>query len=165
MSWLTYILPYLPPIISIYLVSTSKLTARYLKQLVSSINSPKPEIEQNKSFIEEVALDWGERLGFLNSMIVAIFSCISISSPQTFDWAILTLILLMILFIWMLFWIIPQGAREIVTSYTRFTIFTTNFKMLNSTVCHTILWIVNTILIVEIAIIQYYTSYSVSTPK
>src|SRR6266568_3798016 len=159
MSWLAYILPYLPPLISIYLVSTSKLTSRYLKQLVRSINTPNPEIERNKSFIEEVAMDWGERLGFLNSMIVALFSCISISSPQTFDWAILTLILLMILFIWMLFWIIPQGAGDLVTTYTKYT---SRFKMLNSTLCHIILWIVNIILIAEIAITQYYTTYSIS---
>jgi hypothetical protein len=147
-SWLAYLLPYLPPLISIYLISISGLTTRYLKHLVSSLNIPITAQKQNGEIIEDIALDWGERLGFLSAMIVALFSSISISSAKTYDWAILTLIVLMIIFTWMLFWIIPQGAGDLVTTRTK------HLKLLHVTVCHIILWIVNIVLIAEIAIIQ-----------
>lgn len=152
MNLLVYILPYLPPVISIYLVLFSRLAGRYLESLVRGINTNNQALEQSKPVIEAVALDWGERLGFLNSMIVALFSILSISS-LSYDWAILTLILVILLFIPILIWLIPLRAGDLVTMRSSYG------KITYLTICRAVVLFVNIIIIVEIAIL------SVNRPK
>ncbi|SRR6266487_856582 len=144
MSWFVY----LPPVISIVLVISSWVANLSLSRLVRDINTKKPAVEESKPVIEAVALDWATRVGFWNSMFVAIASCFSFYvGTQSVQWTVGTFVVLLIIFIFMFFWIGSHGAGELVT-------FKRYFNRPNADLCNAILILVNVALILEIYFIQ-----------
>ena len=144
MNWFAY----LPPIISVYLVLTSGFSGRNLKRLVKDINTQSTAIEETKAVIEEVALDWGERLNFYNAMFIALISCFSVYSPKSSAWTVGTFLVLMFIFIPLFYWTNSQGAGDLVTTRTR------HLNLLYTTIYRIVLLVVNCILLVEIFTVQ-----------
>jgi hypothetical protein len=151
MNWLLY----LPPVISIYLILISELSNKFLKRLITD-NKRLDAItkldtateEEIKKVIEEVALDWGERINFFNTMFVTLISSLSIYSVKGAYWAIGTFVVLLFIFIPLLLWTNSLGAGNLATHKTR------HFNLLYASVCHIALILVNVILMVEIFIIK-----------
>lgn len=146
MSWFAY----LPPIISIFLIVISPASDKYLRNLVKHFETEKKEIAENREVIANVALDWASRIGFINSMLVALVSCFSIfATTESYPWAVGTFFVLLVVFVWTLFWILSHGPGDLTTT-------SKHFGLLDSTLCSIILTLVYIALIVMIAISQVF---------
>jgi hypothetical protein len=145
--------PYLPPLISVYIIATSDFSKKYLTNTVQGFVTRKDELKNNEAVIRNIALSWATKLGFFNSMFAAMVSVFSIySSTKSYAWATATFILLLAIFIPMLWWIMDHEPDQLVSITTR------RGGLSHSRVCSLILIFVNIILVAAIAISQ-------NTPK
>jgi hypothetical protein len=141
---------YLPPAISIFLLINSRSADIYLKHLVRSFYSPDPAVQASKDVIEKVALDWATRLGFFNSMFIALASSFSVyAGTQSIGLTIGTFTVILLIFIRMFYWIISHGVGQLATTTNRYF-----FNKPDTTVCNVILLIVYILLTCEIVITQ-----------
>jgi len=141
---------YLPPGISIFLLITSRSADIYLKHLVRSLNPPDPQVQHSKPVIEGVALDWATRLGFFNSMFVALASSFSVyAGTESIGLTIGTFTVILLIFIRMFYWINSFSVGQLTTTTNKHF-----FEKPNTTVCNVVLLIVNILLTCEIAVTQ-----------
>jgi hypothetical protein len=146
MNWFVY----LPPVVSITLILTSGRANLYFRHLIRSYNPEDQELTKLRPVIEDVALDWATRIGFFNSMFSSLFSCLSVyAGPQTFQFVIGTLAILLIIFIFLLYWILSYQPGELVTLTIKRL-----GNIRGTDLCSIFLILINVLLIVEIAAIQ-----------
>src|SRR5689334_23128771 len=143
MNW--YLL--LPPAFSIYLVLISRLFQGWLRELVSnSVFGQKP-LDTKRSLVENIAEDWSDRVGFVNSMIVSLVTIFSIySDTRSEGWAVATLVLLLAVFVPVFIWIVSHQIGELPATYTM------HFNITHSWICRIILIAVNLVLLVSLLI-------------
>src|SRR2546423_8260242 len=98
--------PYLPPLVSIYLLSMSGVSTSYFKNKLSHFVERKRKLKDHRQIIENVALDWSARLSFINSMLVSLVSVFSIfSNTKDYVAAGTILSVLLIIFFWLGWWV------------------------------------------------------------
>lgn len=148
MNWFTLLLPYLPPLIAIFLTLISGLGDQYLANLIDNYDTKDKEIGNKKEFIKNVTLDGTARVGVFNSMFVSLISCISISSTQQYGIAFGTFLFLFAVFIVVFLWIIKFDAGELSSIQMR------HLPFRKAAACQFILILVNLLLILEIFLLQ-----------
>ncbi|SRR6266568_2084336 len=159
MNWLTLLLPYLPPVTSIVLLGFSHFSDGYLKTLVDTYETSKPEINDNKNVIKQIVLDCSGRLGFFNSMLASVISCVSITATQEYAVAAITLVVLVVIFGVMVYFINKTKTGDLEEWVKPFP------KLQRADLLNIILVIVNIVLIIEIFLIQHSILAVPSTSK
>lgn len=124
----------------------SNVFSGYLKNTITNFVAGKAALEDNQDFIQNVALDWADRLDFVTAMVVALVSVFSIYAKQkNFDLAVLTFVVLLAIFIPMMFWILGHDPGDLeAIKYRR--------KFTHAAMCRIILVGVNLVLLVAIYI-------------
>src|SRR5207248_936575 len=85
-----------------------------LKHLVTNFVAGKTPLEDYQEFIQNVALDWADRLDFVTAMFVALVSVFSIYAKQkNFEGAVETVLILLAIFIPMMFWILGHDPGDL----------------------------------------------------
>ena len=149
MNWYEY----LPAVISIYLIVISRFSSRYLRNSVDRLLSLDSVLSSHSYFIQNVALDWANRLGFITSMCISLISVFAIyANTQNYGYAVGTFIVLLIIFIPMLFWVLSFLPGDLVASRVGRT------NITPETVCNSTLVLVNVVLIAAIYITQATTA-------
>ena len=143
---------YLPPLLSIYLLLISDISAFHFKNKLANFVNGKAHFKDFKDVIEYITLDWSTRLSFFNSMIAALISSLSIFS-RTEDYRALgvTIVLLLVIFIPMWWWIDGHDIDDLSAVVTR------RFHIKHGKLCRYVLYVVN---IALIAAIYYSQTYS-----
>ncbi len=142
--------PYIPSLISIYLIFISTIFSGLLKSSVDNFVTGKGSLEDNKGFIQNVALDWVARINFVNSMVVSIVSVFTIyASLRNYDWAFLTFIPLFLVFIPMFLWIMRHNPGDLQAIKYR------HLKITHAAICSIILLFVNLVLVGAIFLSQW----------
>lgn len=155
MNWFKF----LPPLFSIYLLLASSGPKTYLKRSVSRFLANKKGMKDKVEIVQNVALDWSARSGFIHSMLAAILSPISIfSESQNYIWLATTILLLLLIFASMLWWIFSKDPDELVASKMA------RLEIKPSTFCKLILFIINLILIAAIYESEKISRHSVAQP-
>jgi hypothetical protein len=133
---------YIPSVISIYLILISNIFNRFLRNSVANYIGGRRPLVDHQEFIQNVALDWSARFGFVNSIIAAIFSVIATYLQlRNYNWAVLTFIPFVLLFIPMFVWLLRLNPGDLVAIRSRF------LNLTHDTLCSIILFVVNLILI------------------
>lgn len=128
-----------------YLILMSNVFSGYLKNLVATFVAGKTPLENNQEFIQNVALDWADRLDFVTAMVVALVSVFSIYAKQkNFEWAVGTFIILLAIFIPMMFWILGHDPGDLEAIKYR------HLKITHAAMSRIILVVVNLVLLVAI---------------
>lgn len=103
----------------------------FIETLVKSADIDLPDRDKTRALIngfwrskttliQNIALDWSARAGFFNSMVAAFISVIAIhSKTQNFVWTAATLIPLLLIFVFGLFWITGKDVDELVSTRVR----------------------------------------------
>jgi hypothetical protein len=151
MNWIIF----LPPFISIYLIIVSLYFARFaLKRSLNNFVQRKDELKEKEILFYYVALTWSAKIGFINSMFMAMVSLVSIwSASNNFKWLVGSGLALFLIFAPMMWWILSQDADELEARILR------RLKIRASTFCSLLLIMVNVGLIVVI-----YINYIISAP-
>lgn len=145
MNWYEY----LPSIISIYLVLISNLSSEYLRTLVNHTIVSDPSLDDSRELITNIALDWADRLGFINFIGVTFISVFSIyANTKSYPLAVGTFIVLWVIFIPVLLWIISHPAGDLHGTRLR------RYNIKPADMCSIILVLMNIILIIAIFISQ-----------
>lgn len=140
---------FLPPLFSIYLLFISGLTKNYLKRSIAKFLRDKEGVKEKTSLIQNLALDWAARSGFINAMAAAIISPFSIySDVRSYGWLTLTAVLFFVIFLPMFIFIFSQEPDEMVAGQVRWA------KMSPAKLCKFILFFVNLCLLAAILISQ-----------
>jgi len=137
---------YLPPLLSIYLILVSGSAKGYFRNRLTAFLAADEFLKQRETLIRSVALDWSSRLGFFNAMFTAMVSVFSIySESKSYEWAVGTFLVLLLVFIPTFWWIMGQEPDEIAArKMARINISPARF-------CSLILVVINLILIGAIA--------------
>jgi hypothetical protein len=148
MNWFVY----LPPVVSIILVVSSGGANRYLEHLSKSYYPQDKLLQNARPVFVDIALDWAARVGIFNSMFTSFFSCASVySGPQTSQFILGTLAVLLVIFILLFYWILSYETGQFATE-RKYHFW--KWHMTGAELCN-IIWIaVNIILIIEIFIVQ-----------
>lgn len=89
----------LPNLIAIVIIISSRLSTVYLKNRIEEYQFRRPTLEQSKEDIKNIALDWGDRLTFFNSMFASFFTAASIlARTESYGWVVATFTFLLLLF-------------------------------------------------------------------
>ncbi len=148
MNWFLY----LPPVVSIVLVVSSGGANRYLEHLSRNYYPQDKSLHDVRPVFVDIALDWAARVGIFNSMFTSLFACLAVyQGPQTFQFVLGTLAVLLIIFIPIFYWIISSEASQLVTE-RKWQIL--RWHLNGAELCNIILIVVNIILIIEIFIVQ-----------
>lgn len=144
MNW--YLL--LPSAFAIYLLAISRILekslrnrvagfvdrehdAAYIQNLANLENIDLPDSDKTRllinafwrsktSLIQNIALDWSARSGFFNSMVAAFISVIAIySKTQSFRWTVATLLPLLLIFVFGVFWIAGKDVDDLIATKVR----------------------------------------------
>ncbi len=146
------IILFLPPLISIFLLCTSFFPKNYLVRTVKTYVSTKDHLKKHEKVIRFVALSWAAKLGYFNSMIMALFSSFSIwSSTGDYTYCIGTIVILIMIFIPMTWWIMSHEPDELASTVTK------RYHLTHDAICSIILLLVNILLIVAIYLSQKLT--------
>ena len=139
------LLPYLPPLLSIYLLLISGASSGYIKNRLRQFIAGDEKLQARGLTVEHLTLDWAARLGFFNSMFAAMASSLSIwSKTGDLQLAGLTVFVLLLIFIPMMWWINGLEVDELVASMSR------KGHVKPATVCRIVLIVVNLGLILAI---------------
>lgn len=140
---------YLPSAISIYLVLISDFCSVFLINSVDNFVASNKHLEKSSELIKFVALDWANRLGFINSMVVALISVLPIyANTKGSFWAFIIFLVLVGIFVPMLFWIMSLRPGDLVATRTY------RLKLTPSTICNYTLIAVNLVLAIAIYLSQ-----------
>lgn len=140
---------FLPPLFSIYLISTSVFPKKYLVNTVKTFTNNKSDLKGCEKVIRFVALSWAAKLNFIHSMIMTFFSSYSIwSATKNLNYLIITNVILFVIFLPMFWWIMGHDPDELASRVTKKGHFT------HDTVCSVVLIIVNLILLIAIYLSQ-----------
>jgi len=129
---------FLPPLFSIYLLLISGLPKSYLKKRIKDFLWNKDGLREKTELIQNLALDWAARVGFINAMVAAIISPFSIySETRSYGWLTITLLPSFAIFFCMIWFIFRQEPDQMVAGWVR------RAKMSPANFCKLILLIVN----------------------
>ncbi len=96
---------YLPTIISLLLIVTTRIGSLYFANHIGNYQFGEKGLQKNKLAVKNIALDWGNRQAFLGSMVAAFFALFSVFSKARHNWiggiaVVLIFVVLVTIFLW-----------------------------------------------------------------
>jgi hypothetical protein len=109
------IVDYLPPLFAIYLIFISSFPSGALDSLLKLQLRGNVTLEQ-RTFIKNVALEWGTRVSFVTSIIAAVISVlVTFSDTQSYTWAALLIFLILTVYLPMSIRILEYKMGDMLT--------------------------------------------------
>jgi hypothetical protein len=151
---------FFPPLLAIFQLAISSLTKGFLRRRVQDFVAGKRGLGAKEDVIRNIAAGWATLQGFFTTLFAALFSVFSIySRTKSFEWTVLTLAILLLVFIPMFWWLLKYQLDEVEALQV-----SPRWAITPGRVCKWVLLGVNVLLLAAIAVSQQLSPPAPASP-